>query len=244
MVLKVIIIDDEPLAINVLKNYVEQVKQLQLANTFSNAIDATSFLQENEVDIIFLDINMPILDGLNFMEALHVSPMVVITTAHEEYALKSFELEAIDYLVKPIPFPRFLKTINRITNLYQNTAKFGTPTYMERPSIFVKVDKKKLQKIYIDEIVVIESLKDYIRIKTTSAKYIIHRTLGSFTDELPTDKFIRIHRSYTIAIDKIEAIEGNSLSVDGIRYTIGRSYLSEVKGRILNDTTFQSDDQH
>ena len=95
MVLKVIIIDDEPLAINVLKNYVEQVKQLQLVNTFSNAIDATSFLQENEVDIIFLDINMPILDGLNFIEALHVSPMVVITTAHEEYALKSFELEAI-----------------------------------------------------------------------------------------------------------------------------------------------------
>ncbi|UII81150.1 LytTR family DNA-binding domain-containing protein [Flagellimonas sp. CMM7] len=234
--LRVIIIDDEPLAINVLKNYAEQIKQLQLVNTFSNAIDATSFLQENEVDIIFLDINMPILDGLNFLESLHVSPMIVITTAHEEYALKSFELEVIDYLVKPIPFPRFLKTVNRIISLKQGTSNAGGQSLNEKPSIFVKVDKKKLQKIFLDEIVVVESLKDYIRIKTTSAKYIIHKTLGSFTDELPSDKFLRIHRSYTIAIDKVEAVEGNSLEVDGIRYTIGRSYLNDAKNRILNDS--------
>ncbi|PWL39491.1 DNA-binding response regulator [Flagellimonas aquimarina] len=234
--LRVIIIDDEPLAINVLKNYAEQIKQLNLVRTFSNAIDATSFLQENEVDIIFLDINMPILDGLNFLESLHVSPMIVITTAHEEYALKSFELEVIDYLVKPIPFPRFLKTVNRIISLKQGASNSGTHSAHEKPSIFVKVDKKKLQKIFLDEIVVVESLKDYIRIKTTSAKYIIHKTLGSFTDELPSDKFLRIHRSYTIAIDKVEAIEGNSLEVDGIRYTIGRSYLNDAKGRILNDS--------
>lgn len=234
MELRVIIVDDEPLAINVLKNYVEQVKQLQLVETFSNAIDASSFLQENEVDIIFLDINMPILDGLDFLESLHVMPMIVITTAHEEYALKSFELEAIDYLVKPIPLPRFLKAMNRIISLKQGTSKQAGTT-SEKPSIFVKVDKKKLQKVFIDEIVVVESLKDYIRIKTTSAKYIIHRTLGSFTDELPSDKFLRIHRSYTIAIDKVEAIEGNSLEIDGIRYIIGRSYLNEAKGRILND---------
>nr|WP_299215057.1 response regulator transcription factor [uncultured Allomuricauda sp.] len=234
--LRVIIIDDEPLAINVLKNYAEQIKQLQLVSTFSNAIDATSFLQENEVDIIFLDINMPILDGLNFLESLHVSPMIVITTAHEEYALKSFELEVIDYLVKPIPFPRFLKTVNRIISLKQGASNTGSQSTNEKPSIFVKVDKKKLQKIFLDEIVVVESLKDYIRIKTTSAKYIIHKTLGSFTDELPSDKFLRIHRSYTIAIDKVEAIEGNSLEVDGIRYTIGRSYLNDAKSRILNDS--------
>lgn len=234
--LRVIIIDDEPLAINVLKNYAEQIKQLQLVNTFSNAIDATSFLQENEVDIIFLDINMPILDGLNFLESLHVSPMIVITTAHEEYALKSFELEVLDYLVKPIPFPRFLKTVNRIISLKQGASNTGSQSTNEKPSIFVKVDKKKLQKIFLDEIVVVESLKDYIRIKTTSAKYIIHKTLGSFTDELPSDKFLRIHRSYTIAIDKVEAVEGNSLEVDGIRYTIGRSYLNDAKSRILNDS--------
>ena len=235
MALRVIIIDDEPLAINVLKNYVVQVSQLELVQTFSNAVDANVFLQENEVDIIFLDINMPILDGLNFLESLQVAPMIVITTAHEEYALKSFELEVIDYLVKPIPFPRFLKAINRIISLKQGATNSGQSAN-EKPCIFVKVDKKKLQKIFLDEIVVVESLKDYIRIKTTSAKYIIHKTLGSFTEELPSDKFLRIHRSYTIAIDKVEAIEGNSLEVDGIRYTIGRSYLNDAKSRILNDS--------
>ncbi len=232
--LRVIIIDDEPLAINVIKNYVEQVQQLELVQTFSNAIEASQFLQENEVDIIFLDINMPILDGLGFLESMTVAPMIIITTAHEEYALRSFELEVMDYLVKPIPFPRFLKAVNRIISLKQNASHSNT-TSSEKPSIFVKVDKKKLQKIYIDEIVVIESLKDYIRIKTTSGKYIIHKTLSSFTDELPEDKFVRIHRSYTIAIDKVEAIEGNSVEVDGIRYTIGRSYINEAKSRILND---------
>jgi DNA-binding LytR/AlgR family response regulator len=233
--LRVIIVDDEPLAINVLKNYVAQVKELQLEQTFSNAVEASSYLQKNDVDLIFLDINMPILDGFDLIQSLHANPMVIITTAHEEYALKSFEMEAMDYLVKPIPFPRFLKSVHRILALKQGTSKTETTVSHEKPSIFVKVDKKKLQKIFLDEIVVVESLKDYIRIKTTSAKYIIHKTLSSFTDELPSDKFIRIHRSYTIAIDKVDVVEGNSLEIGGIRYTIGRSYLNDVKSTILKD---------
>jgi len=233
--MKAILIDDEPLAINVLKNYVDQIKELQLIQTFTNAIDASSFLQRNEVDIIFLDINMPIMNGLDLLGALNSKAMVVMTTAHEEYAVKSYELEAIDYLVKPIPFPRFLKTIHRIIKLREGLPKSNTQTKSENPSIFIKIDKKKLQKIYLDDIIVIESLKDYIRIKTKSNKFIIHKTLSSFTDELPSDKFIRIHRSYTVAIDKIEAVEGNSIEVQGIRYTIGRSYLNEVKGKILNE---------
>ena len=236
MELKVIIIDDEPLAINVLKNYVEQVKELQLVSTFSNAVDGSTYLQSHEVDIVFLDIHMPILDGLEFLKTLHEAPMVVITTAHEEFALESFELEVIDYLVKPIPFPRFLKAVNRIIKLKQNNSPSERIGTQEHPSIFVKVDKKKLQKIYLDEIVVIESLKDYIRIKTTTGKYIVHKTLSSFTDELPADQFIRIHRSFTISIDKVQVVEGNSLEIDNTRYTIGRSYLNEVKAKILNNS--------
>ena len=235
MVLKVIVIDDEPLAINVLKNYIEQVKELQLIETFSNAIEASSFLQANHVDIIFLDINMPILDGLDFLAGLKTKPMVVMTTAHEEYALQSYDLEAIDYLVKPIPFPRFLKAVNRIVELTQLQGPPHSKQF-EKPHIFVKVDKKKLQKIILDDIEVIESLKDYIRIKTINNKYIIHKTLGGFTNELPSDQFIRIHRSFTVSIDKVNAIEGNSLVVGGMRYTIGRSYIEEVKKRILNDS--------
>ncbi|ADY30152.1 LytTR family two component transcriptional regulator [Cellulophaga geojensis KL-A] len=233
--LRTIIVDDEPLAINVLKNYVSQIQELELVETFSNAVAATTFVQNNEIDIIFLDINMPILDGLDFLKSLQSMPMVVMTTAHEEYALTSYELQAIDYLVKPIPFPRFLQAVQRIIKLKQgNTTKTTTTnTVAENPSIFIKVDKKKLQKIVLDDIMVIESLKDYIRIKTKSDKYIIHRTLSSFTDELPSDKFIRIHRSYTISISKVDTIEGNSLEIGGIRYTIGRSYINDVKETLL-----------
>lgn len=236
MDLKVIIIDDEPLAINVLKNYILQIKELNLINSFSNAVDAYSFLQENEVDIIFLDIHMPILDGLEFLKTLNDAPMVVITTAHEEFALESYELEVIDYLIKPIPFPRFMKAVNRIMKLKQVKGTHERNAGNDHPSIFVKVDKKKLQKIYLDEIIVVESLKDYIRIKTTTGKYIVHKTLSSFTNELPSDQFIRIHRSFTICIDKVQVVEGNSVEIDNTRYTIGRSYINDVKSKILNNS--------
>lgn len=155
-----------------------------------------------------------------------------MTTAHEEHALKSFELEAIDYLVKPISMPRFLKSVDRIIGLKQGSINRSNSSN-EKPSIFVKVDKKKLQKIFLDEIMVVESLKDYIRIITPTSKYIIHSTLSSFTDDLPSDLFLRIHRSYTIAIDKVSVVEGNSVEVGGIRYTIGRSYLNDAKSRII-----------
>ncbi len=236
MNLKVIIVDDEPLAVNVIKNYTRQVKELTLTATFTNAVEASSYLQNNTTDILFLDINMPVLDGFDFLKSLQVMPMVVITTAHEEYALKGYELQAIDYLVKPIPFPRFLKAVQRIIRLKQESGRPESAETTEHPSIFVKIDNKKHQKIYLDDIVVVESLKDYIRINTTSCKFIIHKTLTSFTEELPPDKFLRIHRSFTVALDKVDAIEGNSLEIKGMRYTIGRSYLNEVKARILNNS--------
>jgi DNA-binding LytR/AlgR family response regulator len=232
MKIKVVIIDDEPLAINVIESYVEKIEQLEVIKTFSNAVNASIFLQNNVVDLIFLDINMPVLDGFSFLETLKKKPMTVITSAHAEYALKSYEVEAIDYLVKPIPFPRFLKAVKRIIGLISNPES-SVQKAVSNPSIFVKIDNKKLQKVYLNEILVIESLKDYIRIKTTSDKYIIHKTLTGFTNELPSNKFIRIHRSYTVAIDKIQSVEGNSVEIDGIRYTIGRSYCDEVKSKIL-----------
>ncbi|MEA1784827.1 LytTR family DNA-binding domain-containing protein [Arenibacter sp. GZD96] len=236
MTIRVIIVDDEPLAIKVIQNYVDQVHELQLVRTFPNAVEAASFLRQNEIDLIFLDINLPILGGFEFMESLTVKPMVVITTAHEEYAVKGFELEAIDYLVKPIPFPRFLKAINRIIQLKKLGIHEENHVIEDKPSIFVKVDKKKLQKIYLHEILVLESLKDYVRIKTVSAKYIVHKTLSSFTEELPEEQFVRIHRSYTIAIDKVQVVQGNCIEIDGVQYTIGRNYLNDAKQRILKNS--------
>ena len=144
MKLNVIIVDDEPLAINVLKNYAAQVKELHLEETFSNAVDAATYLQTNKVDLIFLDINMPILDGLEFIKTLQDPPLIIITTAHEEFAVESFELEVMDYLVKPISFPRFLKAVNRIFKSRQ--IQSDTNKQDDHPSIFVKVDKKEIAK--------------------------------------------------------------------------------------------------
>ncbi|UAB85760.1 response regulator transcription factor [Zunongwangia sp. SCSIO 43204] len=235
MSLSCIIIDDEPLAIKVIKNYVEQIKELSLQATFTNAVDSMNFIKENKVDLLFLDVNMPLLDGYSFLESLPHKPNVIITTAHAEYAVKGYELEILDFLIKPIPFPRFLKAVNKalkLKNESQNSTKSNTETLEH---IFVKVDKKRMHKIYLKDILVIESLKDYIKIITATDKHIVHQTLSSFTESLPQDRFIRIHRSYTIAIPKVEAIEGNSLEIGGSRYTIGRSYINEAKEAILKN---------
>jgi len=228
-----IIIDDEPLAINVIKNYLLNINDIALVTTFDNAIDALHFLKENSVDLIFLDINMPLLDGLNFIKSLEEKPLIVITSAHEEFAIKTYELDVLDYLVKPISFPRFMQAVNKVFRSNSN-AKMLQHTVVDRPYIFIKIEQKKLKKIFLDEILVVESLKDYLKINTLTNKYIIHQTLAGFTEKLPSDNFIRIHRSYTIAISKIDIIEGNSVEIAGIRYTIGRTYIEEVKNKILN----------
>jgi len=232
MIINCLIIDDEPLAINVIKNHIKEIDNIKVVDTFNSAIDALNFMKSNTVDLLFLDINMPLLDGLDFIKSLDKKPMIVITTAYSEYAIKTYELEVLDYLMKPISFPRFLKAVNRAfkelnSNLTSNLK------VAKRAHIFIKVDKKKMQKIYLDEILIIESLRDYLKITTISNKYIIHSTLSSFTEKLPSNNFIRIHRSFTIAIDKIEAVQGNSVEIDGIKYVIGRSYIEHVKNRIL-----------
>lgn len=234
MVIRCIVIDDEPLAINVLKNYIGQTKGLELIATFGNALESMDFMRKNEVDLIFLDINMPVMNGLHLLKSMSVKPMVIITTAYQEHAVESYELEVLDYLIKPIPLHRFVMGVNKAFRMrtMQHKNEFGDPG--ERKFIFIKIDKKKMKKIFLDEITIIESLKDYIKINTHTGKYIVHQTLSSFTEELPADKFIRIHRSYTVSLEKIDALEGNSIEIGGQRFTIGRSYFNEVRSKILN----------
>lgn len=176
---------------------------------------------------------MPLLDGLSFIQSLEKKPLIIITTAYDEYAIKTYELDVLDYLVKPISFPRFLKAANRAIREVDSHNSTPNLKIAKREHIFIKVDKKKMQKIYLDKILVIESLRDYLKISTVTNRYIMHSTLSGFTDKLPSSNFIRIHRSFTIAIDKIDAVQGNSVEIDGNRYVIGRSYVEEVKKRIL-----------
>ena len=232
MSFKCLIIDDEPLAINVIKNYLDEFSSIEIATTFSNAIEGLEFLKSNDIDLIFLDINMPLLDGLNFIKSLETKPAIIITTAYKEYALETYELSVLDYLLKPISFPRFTLAVNRFLEKHTNNTRIQKKLN-DRAHIFIKIDKKKMKKIYLDEILVIESLRDYLKISTSTDRYIIHQTLSSFTEQLPSDNFIRIHRSYTVAINKIDVIEGNSIKIEDIIYVIGRTYIDDVKKKIL-----------
>lgn len=233
MNIKCLIIDDEPLAVTIIENYLRQIEDIELVDTFNNAIDGLNFLKNQKVDVIFLDINMPVLDGLNFIKSLKEPPLIIITSAYTEYAVETYALDVLDYLVKPIEFPRFMNALNKVYRSL-NIKQPSSESINSRPFLFLKIDKKKMKKVFLDEILVVESLKDYLKINTTIGRFMIHSTLSDFTDLLPPKDFIRIHRSYTISINKIDAVEGNSVEIDGMRYVIGRSYLDEVKDKILN----------
>ena len=236
MKINCLIIDDEPLAINVIKNYLEPIENFDVIDTFTNPIEGLNFLKNNKIDVIFLDINMPVLDGINFIKSLDNPPLVIITSAYSEFAIETYELDVLDFLVKPIEFPRLMKALNKAGKRLENKNNPFQESSVESPFIFLKIDKKRMKKVFLNEILVIESLKDYLKISTLTGKYIIHSTLSDFTDLLPERNFLRIHRSYTIAIDKIDAVEGNSIEIEGLRYVIGRSYMDHVKQRILNSS--------
>ena len=225
-----VIIDDEPLAIKVIKNHLQEFKNIVIVDTFNNPIEAMHTIESNKIDVIFLDINMPKMSGLEFLRNTKIKPYVIITTAYREFAIEGYDLDVLDYLVKPIPFPRFLKTINKLTQRIQsnNTAIEIT----KNSHIFLKVDKK-LVKIKHNDILYIESLKDYIKVTTIENNYVVHKSLTSITEELPSEYFLRIHRSYTIASDKVNYIEGNSLNINNKRIPIGRKYLNITKQIIL-----------
>ena len=234
MKIKCIIIDDEPMAIKVVERHLKEFEYMALIDTFNNPIAALPTIENGSIDVIFLDISMPKMSGLDFLRTLTHKPHIVITTAYREFAVESFDLDVLDYLVKPIPFSRFLKTINKITkliNLEENKSK--EIHIKEDPFIFLKVDKK-LMKIKLDDILFIESLKDYIKVTTVLGDYLVHKSMTSISEELPSDNFIRIHRSYTIAINKISFVEGNSVKIANRRIPIGRNYLQAAKQKILN----------
>jgi two-component system LytT family response regulator len=233
MKIKCVIIDDERLAIKVIESHLKNFDHIEVVASFDNPLKAYPVLEQEKIDVIFLDINMPQMTGFSFIENLTIKPLIVITTAYREYAVKSFELNILDYLVKPIPFNRFLKTINKIyQQVYMNTVS-GDANLQQEPHIFLKVNKKLL-KINLNDILFIESLKDYIKVITTIGDYVVHKSLTAITEELPQSSFIRVHRSFTISINKIIALEGNTIEISNKKIPIGRNYLKKTKDRIFN----------
>mgnify|MGYP000278814997 FL=1 len=232
MKIKCVLVDDEPLAIKVLQNYFANFSDFEIIGTFNNSLEALDFINNNTVDTLFLDINMPMMTGFELISVMENKPKVVITTAFREFAAESYDLEVLDYLVKPIPLPRFIKCINKITTEFSLKNNIKIETGRIDTHIFIKVDKKMV-KINIDEILFIEGMKEYIKVVTLEKTYITHKSLTSLSDELPLDQFIRIHKSYTIAINKVKSIEGNRIQIHSFIIPIGRNYSKDVKSRIL-----------
>ncbi|SHG25855.1 two component transcriptional regulator, LytTR family [Flavobacterium johnsoniae] len=225
-------IDDEPLAIKVLQNYFNNFTDFEVIGTFNNSLEALDFINSTSVDAVFLDINMPMMTGFELISLIENKTKVIITTAFREFAAESYDLDVLDYLVKPIPLPRFIKCINKITTEYNLKNNIKIDTTKGDSHIFIKVDKK-MMKINIEEILFIEGMKEYIKVVTPDKTYITHKSLTSLSEELPADRFLRIHKSYVIALNKVKSIEGNRIQIQSYTIPIGRNYSKDVKNRIL-----------
>jgi DNA-binding LytR/AlgR family response regulator len=224
---KCLIVDDEPLAQDVLENYIQKIPELELVKKCSNAIEALALLRENEVQLVFLDIQMPEITGLEMLRSLKNPPAVIFTTAYSEYALQGFELDAIDYLMKPISFERFMKAVNKaIHYITLGTREDAAHGVEEEEYIFVKADKK-IVKIKLADILYIEGLKDYVMIYTPDARIITLQTMKNLEERLPSSKFLRVHRSFIISIDKLKSVVGNSVEIKDKLIPLGKNYRDE-----------------
>lgn len=232
--LNCLVIDDEPLAIRLLSDYVNKTEGLTLGGAFTSAIEALQFVEQTAIDLIFLDVQMPDLTGLQFSKIINGKIPIILTTAYEQYALEGYELDVIDYLLKPISLERFLVAVHKARQRIQssNNPIVETNRLVVHPGyIFVKTSYKT-QKVNLDDILYFEGLGDYVRIHTTSERIMTLENMKHFAATLPNDRFIRVHRSFLIALDKIEFIERNRIIIQETYIPIGGTYQKEFWNRI------------
>ncbi len=226
--LSCIIVEDEPLAAEVLDDYVKQIPFLQMKAICSDAMYALEILRAEQIKVVFLDIHLPGLKGIDFLKTLKNPPQVIITTAYRDYAIEGYELNVIDYLVKPINFNRFLMAVNKLKDRVAAESNPNTAaTTAEREHLFFNVNKKKV-KIYVDEILYVESLKEYVRITARGKSILTKCQLGQIEEMLARNQFIRVHRSFLVAREKIDAFSATDVEVAGKQIPIGRNYKELV----------------
>lgn len=224
MKINCIAIEDEPLALKKIKAFIEQVNFLNLMGGFNNAIDAMGFLKTNSVDLIFLDVRMKKLSGIQFLESLQIRPKVIITSAYDEYALKGYELDVADYLLKPFTFERFLKSVDKVYNQINSIESGYSNDY-----IFVKTEYR-IEKVEINDILYIQGMKDYLQIHTTDRKIMTLQTFRNLLEILPQINFQRVHNSYVVSISKIDNIERNRIRIGKEFIPISDSYKDKFFG--------------
>lgn len=231
-----VIIDDEPLARKGLKEYIADVDFLHLAGEFDNPLKATEYITNGDVQLLFLDIQMPKITGLEFMKTLRKPVPVIFTTAYPQFALDGFDLNALDYLVKPVSFDRFLKAALRAKDYYEvrqkNETEPGTAT-ANNDFFFIKADNK-LVKILFADILFVEALQNYVVVHTASKKYMTYLTFKSVEEYLPASRFIKVHKSFIVSAPKIESIEGNDIRIGPHQVPISRNLKEEVMEKLLN----------
>lgn len=230
MIITCVITDDEPIARKGLQSYVEKVDFLSLTGVCEDAMQLNPLLKTQRPDLLLLDIEMPYLSGLDLLGTLNNPPKVIVTSAYERYALKGYELDVADYLLKPISFERFLKAVNKVHNLLQ---KESLP--IQEDFLFIKSDKQ-MRKVFLKDILFVEALENYVSIYTTSGKILTHSTLKRIGESLPEGNFLQTHKSYIVNIDLIDLLEGNMLRIGTFQVPIARNYREEVFKRVLRNT--------
>lgn len=220
------IVDDEPLSQEIIETYLGNLPVIELVKTCNNALEALEALKQYDIQLIFLDINMPMLSGINMVKTLAAPPAIIFTSAYAEYAIDGFDLDAIDYLVKPFSFERFIKAVNKVRD------KLGKQPHKEQDFIVIKADKK-LYKLDFADISYFNSVGDYVKVFTKQGKVIItNETLRNIELSLPAGLFVRTHKSYIVSIKAVRYIEGNQLMVDDNALPIGSTYKEELIGRL------------
>ena len=238
--LNCIAVDDEPLALALLQDNISKVPTLNLVATSSNAFEATKVLQENQIDLVFIDIQMPGLTGLQFIKTLAQKPMFILITAYKQYALDSYDLDVVDYLVKPVSIDRFMKACSKAVELHQlKTKSKDVANNAAVDHFFVNVDYSLL-KVFFNDILWIESLRDYVKLhlKSTNKPIVARMSLRILEDQLPAAKFIRIHKSYLVGIDSITAVRKNSVFIRDTELPVGETYreaITRITGKNIYD---------
>jgi DNA-binding LytR/AlgR family response regulator len=230
--IRCLVVDDEPLALHILEDYISKMPFLQLVKVTTNPIEALQLVQEGNIDLVFLDVQMPELTGIQFLRIANGKSKVILTTAYSQYALEGYELDVIDYLLKPIAFDRFFKSVQKAQTIIQPSAKPEIKTEAAPQSdflsdfIFVKTEHK-IQKVYLNDILFIEGLKDYISIFTPAERIITLQNMKKMEDALPEKHFIRVHKSYIVSINKIDSIERSRIFIGDKVIPVGDTYRDE-----------------
>jgi len=239
--MKCLIVDDEPLARELMEAYVSRIEELKLVKSCGNALEAFTFIQQRPVDLIFLDIEMPQITGIELLRSLKDKPRVILTTAYREYAFEAYDLDVVDYMLKPISFDRFLRGIAKIKQLKQPEITLDEVNAVESFNdayLYLK-ENREMVKVFLKDIVYIESLRDYVRVKTLKQEVITYQKISYLEQKLPQNKFIRVHRSFIIAMDKVISFTPATVKVNIIDIPIGRNYKNVTLKMLMQHNVLQ-----